>query len=116
MEWQLVLLVIFGSFLILMAAGMPVAFSLMLISIVGMYVFFGGTVGLEHLIISISASLTTFVLLPVPLFIFMGELMFHSGMAPLLVEALDKWLGRMPGRLGLLAVSGNTRGRAPCCA
>jgi len=80
----------------------------MLISIVGMYVFFGGTAGLEQLIVSINTSLTTFVLLPVPLFIFMGELMFHSGMAPLLVETLDKWLGRLPGRLGLLAVSSGT--------
>lgn len=84
------------------------AFSFMLISIVGMYVFFGGTAGLEQLIVSINTSLTTFVLLPVPLFIFMGELMFHSGMAPLLVETLDKWLGRLPGRLGLLAVSSGT--------
>lgn len=108
MEWQYVLLVIFGSLLILMASGMPVAFSFMLISIVGMYVFFGGTAGLEQLIVSINTSLTTFVLLPVPLFIFMGELMFHSGMAPLLVETLDKWLGRLPGRLGLLAVSSGT--------
>lgn len=91
-----------------MASGMPVAFSFMLISIVGMYVFFGGTAGLEQLIVSINTSLTTFVLLPVPLFIFMGELMFHSGMAPLLVETLDKWLGRLPGRLGLLAVSSGT--------
>jgi tripartite ATP-independent transporter DctM subunit len=108
LEWQYVLLVIFGSLLVLMASGMPVAFSFMLISIVGMYVFFGGTAGLEQLIVSINTSLTTFVLLPVPLFIFMGELMFHSGMAPLLVEALDKWLGRLPGRLGLLAVSSGT--------
>jgi tripartite ATP-independent transporter DctM subunit len=108
LEWQFVLPVIFGSLLILMASGMPVAFSFILISIVGMYVFFGGAAGLEQLIISINTSLTTFVLLPVPLFIFMGELMFHSGMAPLLVETLDKWLGRLPGRLSLLAVSAGT--------
>jgi len=91
-----------------MLTGMPVAFCFMLISVVGMYVFFGGAVGLEQLIISICTSLATFVLLPVPLFIFMGELMFHSGMAPLLIESVDKWLGRLPGRLGLLAVSAGT--------
>jgi tripartite ATP-independent transporter DctM subunit len=108
LEWQFVLLIIFGSLLILMASGMPVAFSFMLISIVGMYAFFGGRAGLEQLIVSINTTLTTFVLLPVPLFIFMGELMFHSGMAPLLVDTLDKWLGRLPGRLGLLAVSAGT--------
>ena len=90
MEWQLVLLLIFGSLVVLMLTGMPVAFCFMLISVVGMYVFFGGAVGLEQLIISICTSLATFVLLPVPLFIFMGELMFHSGMAPLLIESVDK--------------------------
>ncbi|UCE33938.1 MAG: TRAP transporter large permease subunit [Deltaproteobacteria bacterium] len=108
MEWQLVLLLIFGSLVVLMLTGMPVAFCFMLISVVGMYVFFGGAAGLEQLIISICTSLATFVLLPVPLFIFMGELMFHSGMAPLLIESVDKWLGRLPGRLGLLAVSAGT--------
>ncbi len=108
MNWEYFLLIIFGSLILLMASAMPVAFSFMLISIIGMYSFFGGSTGLEQLIISITTTLTTFVLLPVPLFIFMGELMFHSGMAPLLVETLDKWLGRIPGRLGLLAVSAGT--------
>ncbi len=108
MSWEYFLLIIFGSLILLMASAMPVAFSFMLISIIGMYSFFGGSTGLEQLIISITTTLTTFVLLPVPLFIFMGELMFHSGMAPLLVETLDKWLGRIPGRLGLLAVSAGT--------
>ncbi|MFC2069524.1 TRAP transporter large permease subunit, partial [Chloroflexota bacterium] len=28
--------------------------------------------------------------------------------APFMIDALDKWLGRLPGRLGLLAVSGGT--------
>lgn len=108
MSWEYFLLIIFGCLLILMASAMPVAFSFMLISIIGMFSFFGGSTGLEQLIISITTTLTTFVLLPVPLFIFMGELMFHSGMAPLLVDTLDKWLGRIPGRLGLLAVSAGT--------
>ncbi|OGP66258.1 MAG: C4-dicarboxylate ABC transporter permease, partial [Deltaproteobacteria bacterium RBG_13_47_9] len=30
------------------------------------------------------------------------------GLAPLLVDSIDKWLGRLPGRLGLLAVSAGT--------
>lgn len=108
MSWEIFLILIFGSLLLLMASAMPVAFSFMLISIIGMYSFFGGSRGLEQLIISISTTLTTFILLPVPLFILMGELMFHSGLAPLLVETLDKLLGRVPGRLSLLAVGAGT--------
>lgn len=108
MEWQLVLLFIFGGLVILMATAMPVAICFMFINMVGMFVFFGGAAGLEQLIVSIYTSLTTFLLLPVALFILMGEVMFHSGIAPLLIETVDKWLGRLPGRLGLLAVSAGT--------
>jgi len=38
----------------------------------------------------------------------MGEVMFHSGIAPVLIRTLDKWLGRLPGRLSLLAVGAGT--------
>ena len=79
----------------------------MLINLVGMYVFFGLT-GLEQLIISMYRSLNTFILLPIPLFILMGEVLFHSGIAPVLIKTLDKWLGRLPGRLSLLAVAAGT--------
>jgi len=87
-----------------MLSGMPVALGFMLINLVGMYALFGGAAGLENLVDSIYSSLNTFILLPVPLFILMGEVMFHSGIAPVLVETLDKWIGRIPGRLSLLAV------------
>jgi len=90
-----------------MATGMPVAFCFMLINVVGMYVFFGMT-GLEQLVISMYRTLNSFILLPVPLFILMGEVMFHSGIAPVLIRTLDKWLGRLPGRLSLLAVGAGT--------
>lgn len=108
MEWELVLLLIFSALIILMVTGMPIAFCFMLINIVGMYVFFGGMLGLEQLVTSIYSSLNTFVLLPIPLFILMGEIMFHSGIAPVLIETIDKWLGRIPGRLSLLSVAVGT--------
>ena len=108
LEWQWVLLFIFGSLVILMSTGMPVALCFMCINLFGMYVFFGGAEGLDQLITSIYSSLNSFILLPVPLFILMGELMFHSGIAPVIIETLDKWIGRIPGRLSLLAVAVGT--------
>ncbi|MBI2853952.1 MAG: TRAP transporter large permease subunit [Chloroflexi bacterium] len=65
----------------------------------------GGGNGLRILGLSIYESLNQFAWLPMCLFILMGTLLFHSGEAPLMIEALDKWLGRLPGRLGLLAVA-----------
>lgn len=105
MEWPLILLIIFGTLVILMATGMPVAFCFMLINVVGVYMLFGGTAGLEQLILSIYSSLATFVLLPVPLFILMGEVTFQSGLGTNIIDIVDKWLGRLPGRISLLAVS-----------
>ncbi|MFH1650896.1 MAG: TRAP transporter large permease subunit [Chloroflexota bacterium] len=108
MEWQLVLLMIFGGLIVLMATGMPIAFCFMLINIIGVFVFFGGAVGLNQLILSINTSLATFVLLPVALFVLMGEVMFLSGMGIDVVEIVDQWLGRLPGRLALLSVGAGT--------
>ncbi len=108
MEWQLMLLMILGTFLILLLSGMPVAFCFMLLNVVGVFLFWGGESGLRQLTVSFYASVTTFTLLPVPLFVLMGEAMFRSGLAPRMIDALDKWLGRVPGRLSLLAVGGGT--------
>ena len=36
----------------------------------------------------------------------MGEVLFHSGIGPVLIDVLDRWLGRLPGRLALLSVLG----------
>ncbi len=108
MAWYFVLSIIFGSLLLLMLAGLHIAFCFLSICVVGMYVFFGGTVGLEQLIISMYTTLNSFILLPIPLFILMGEVMFHSGIAPVLIRTVDKWLGRVPGRLSLLAVAAGT--------
>ncbi len=109
MEWQLALLVIMGTLIVLMLSGLPVAFCFMLINVVGVFVWWGGVAGLQQLADgSLYDSVTTFTLLPLPLFILMGEVLFRSGIAPNMLDAVDKWLGRMPGRLALEAVAGGT--------
>ena len=108
MEWWLIIIVIFGSLVVLMTIGLPVAFCFILINIVGAFFFMGGSIGIEELIPSFFTSVSTFTLLPLPLFVLMGEVLFHSGAGPKMLDALDKWLGRLPGRLSLLAVGGGT--------
>ncbi|MFC1979815.1 TRAP transporter large permease subunit [Chloroflexota bacterium] len=108
MEWWVVLLIIFIGLMLLMTLGMPVAFAFMFINVVGVISFWGGGAGVRQLGLSIFSSLSKFHLIPVPLFIFMGEVMFQSGLGLSMVDALDKWMGRLPGRLGLLAVSAGT--------
>ena len=105
MEWWLVILIIFGSLILLMATGMPIAIAFLVVTIGGAMLLWGGETGLRQLILNIRDSVTSFILLPVPLFILMGELMFRSGIAPNMINALEKWLGRVPGRLSILAVA-----------
>ena len=108
MEWYLALAVIVGIFLILLSIGMPVAFSFLFVNLVGAVLWWGGEAGLRQLIISISCSVTSFALMPVPMFILIGEVMFHTGIAPQAINSLDQCIGRVPGRLSLLAVLSGT--------
>ncbi len=108
MEWQLVLLLIFGGLIVLMATGMPVMACFFLVSVAGVFFLWGGEAGLIQLNLSIRRSVATFELVSLPMFILMGEVMFSSNIAPRMIDTLDLWLGRLPGRLGLLAVAAGT--------
>ena len=66
--------------------------------------FPGGIPGLIGTVTGAFTSITTFTLLPVPFFILMGELIFHSGLGLNAVNVLDKWLGNLRGRLSILAI------------
>lgn len=106
MEWQLALLTIFGGLVIMMALGVPVAFGFLVVNFIGVFLLWGGTSGLEQLILSSYDSVAVLALMPLPLFVLMGEILFRSGIAPTMMDTIDKWVGRLPGRLSLLAVGG----------
>ena len=107
MEWYGVLAFFLIGLIFLLLSGFPIAFSFLLMDFLGV-LFFMGPVGLKHLPLNIFTSISTFALAPVPLFIFMGELMFHSQIANNSIDVLDRWLGRIPGRLSLLAATSGT--------
>lgn len=104
MEWYLAILLMFGCLILLMATGMPIAFAFMFTCVMGALLFWGGEVGLEQLAMSFYSSVTNYNFLPIPLFILMGDIVFTSGAGTRLVDAVDKILGRLPGRLSLLAI------------
>lgn len=89
----------------LMALGVPVALSFVIANLIGSFVFIGGA-GLVQVVDNSTAVLTRFALAPVPLFILMGALFFHSGFALRVFDSLDKLFGRLPGRLSYLTVAG----------
>jgi len=105
MDWVSLFIIILFSLIALFFLGVPVAFSFLFINILFSYLFWGED-GLTQLILSIFRSITSFSLLPVPLFLLMGEVMFLFGIAQNMMETVEKWMGRLPGRLSLLAVVG----------
>jgi tripartite ATP-independent transporter DctM subunit len=104
MEWWVLLCLFFGGLAILLLAGLPVAFAFMLVNLIGVYFLWGGATGAQQLILSIDSSVSSFILVPLPMFILMGTVMFHSGVAYRLIDVLDQWLGRIAGRLAVLSV------------
>src|SRR5688572_1738617 len=107
MEWWAAFLLIMGAFLLLVMAGLPVVFAFFGVNVVFLLIFMGEA-GLELMIDSIYGSLTVFTLLPITLFILMGEVLFRSGIALKMIDTIDQWLGNLPGRLSLLAVASGT--------
>jgi tripartite ATP-independent transporter DctM subunit len=107
MEWWMVLTFFLGGLIILLLAGFPVAFSFLLMDVMGILVFMGAP-GLKNITLGIFSSLNIFTITPVPLFILMGELMYHSHVADVALDIMDRWLGRLPGRLGVLAAVSGT--------
>lgn len=104
MEWWQFLIFFFSGLTLLMFIGLPVAIAFLLMNMIGVYILWGGVSGFNQLILSIDSSISSFYLVPIPMFILMGTLMFHSGIAPRMIKVIDQWLGFISGRLAVLTV------------
>jgi tripartite ATP-independent transporter DctM subunit len=108
MEWYWAGIFLIGSIVGLMALGVPVAFAFLITNIVGTLVFSSGVAGLIQIVDNSTNLIMTFTLAPVPMFILMGSIFFHTGLAIRVFDALDRLLGRIPGRLCFLTVIGGS--------
>jgi tripartite ATP-independent transporter DctM subunit len=100
--------------------GFPVAFTFLVTNIIGTCVFvvrnyetFGEFINeaynkVPQVVDNAPQLITSFTLSPIPMFILMGSLFFHTGLAIRVFDALDKLLGRIPGRLCYLTVVGGS--------
>src|SRR5687767_13838131 len=96
-EW-LVLLVVFGVFLYLLAAGMQVPFAISVPALLYL-VLNGGIDALKGLGLTSWGSTNSFTLTSIPLFILMAELLQHSGLSFRIYRGLSKLVARLPGGL-----------------
>ena len=108
MEWWHALILLFGVLTVLALLGLPVAFAFLAVNTIAVMLLWGGQKGLIQLILSIHSSVATFILVPVAMFILMGEVVFHSGVAYKTIDIVDEWVGRIAGRLGIVSVIAGT--------
>jgi tripartite ATP-independent transporter DctM subunit len=108
MPWTEATVILFGGLVLLMALGLPVAFAFLAINLVGAAIFLGGEMGLVQFNRNAVQSVTAFALTPIPFFVLMGEVLFHSGVAMKAIDAFAVLIRRVPGRLSVIAIVAGT--------
>ncbi|WP_051231702.1 TRAP transporter large permease [Stutzerimonas azotifigens] len=89
----------FGALLLLLAIGIPVAFSLFTVALGSLFVLEGGFSAFSLVAPTLTSSVMEFALTAVPLFILMGAIISASGMGGRLYNALAILMHGVPGAL-----------------
>jgi tripartite ATP-independent transporter DctM subunit len=116
MEWYWALALLFGTILFLMLIGFPVGLAFLVANVVGASYFMGGSGttmeqidrGVGILLKNGFDFITSFYIVPIPMFLLMGELFFYTGLANRMFDGIDKLMGKTPGRLSYVTVAGGT--------
>jgi tripartite ATP-independent transporter DctM subunit len=108
LDWMFTFVALIGSVIALGAIGVPVAFAFLLVNFGAAYLLMGGMAGVQQVVSNASSSISAFSLVPIPMFMLLGELFFRTGLATRVFDAIDGLLGRLPGRLSFVAVFGGT--------
>jgi len=116
MEWYWTLLLLLGSILFLMFIGLPVGIAFILVNTVAAVILFGRFggidmnmfMGVNQLSDNAFANIAFFAIVPIPMFLLMGEMFFHTGLANRMFDAVEQLLGRLPARLSYVTVAGGT--------
>ena len=97
-------LILFGVLFLLLLAGFPVAFTLGGVSFILGYLTFGASF-FNLLPLRIWGVMTTYVLIAVPLFVYMGVMLEKSGLAEDLLETMALLFGKLRGGLAVSVVA-----------
>jgi C4-dicarboxylate transporter DctM subunit len=103
MDWWVASLIVGLPLIGLLAIGVPIAFSLGLISITALVVLLGPET-LSVLRYLPYSTIANFLFAPAPLFILMAELLIISGVSRDLYDTIYEWIGSIPGGLAVATV------------
>ncbi|WP_439607846.1 TRAP transporter large permease [Hydrogenophaga sp.] len=84
--------------LALLGGGLWIGLSLLAVALIGMELFTARPVG-DSMMLTIWGSTSSWTLTALPLFLWMGEILFRSKLSDDMFKGLAPWLDRLPGRL-----------------
>jgi len=96
-EMTLMLLLLVALF-VLLGSGVWVAFSLFTVGMLGMALFSGAPLG-DVMATTVWGASNSWALAALPLFIWMGEILFRSRLSEDMFTGLSPWMNRLPGKL-----------------
>ena len=108
MEWYIALILLLGMVCVGMFLGLPVAFAFFAANVAGTYLFLGADAGLVSMPHEFQLAVGKFILTPIALFLLMGEILLHTGVAFKAIGAIDRLISRVPGRLAVVSIVGGT--------
>ena len=91
-----------GCMLVLLMLGLEIAWSIGIVAVVGLTWYIDQPI--SQIAETTWSSLNSFTLTAMPLFIFMGQLVYHTQIASDLYDFVHKWFGRLPGGLAVTGV------------
>ena len=100
MSIELITVLLFSTMLVLLALGLPLAFALGGTGVIFIF-FLWGPVALLNAPVTVVGQMRTFVLIAIPLFIFMAMILERAGIADELYELMYRWMGGLRGGLAM---------------
>jgi tripartite ATP-independent transporter DctM subunit len=100
MSIEVITLLLFGALILFLALGLPLAFVLGGVGVVGCY-FLWGSKGLFVAAAQAYGAMGKFSLLSIPLFIFMAMILERAGVADDLYTMMHRWMGPLRGGLAI---------------
>ena len=104
MEPNLIGLLGFVGMLGLIVLGVPIAFAMLVTACVGLFAVGGPNHAETQIAITFTDVGANFVMVAVPLYFMMGQIVQRTNIAYDLYECVYRWLGRLPGGLAISSV------------
>ena len=100
MEVGTITIVLFASLVVGLLTGLPLVYILGGLAVIFTWLFLGAT---SLIMVSATAFgvMNNFILIAIPLFVFMGIVLQHSGIAEAMYEMMYKWVGGIRGGLAM---------------